>query len=76
MARSYSIPCAWCRCASPPSKYDVIKPKLRKAATVKPRPQAGHIAVENIVQSTEFFIYNKGVTGLAFSKEEQAFVDM
>jgi N-methylhydantoinase A/oxoprolinase/acetone carboxylase beta subunit len=57
------------------TKYDVIKPKLKKASTVKPRPQAGHIAVENIVQSTEFFIFNKGVTGLSFSREEQAFVD-
>ena len=57
------------------TSYDVIKPKLKKASTAKTRPQAGHIAVENIVQSTEFFIFNKGVTGLSFSKEEQAFVD-
>jgi N-methylhydantoinase A/oxoprolinase/acetone carboxylase beta subunit len=57
------------------TKYDVIVPKLKEASRAKLRPQAGHIAVENIVQGTEFFIFSKGVTGLAFSNKEQAFVD-
>ncbi|HSV42101.1 MAG TPA: hydantoinase/oxoprolinase family protein, partial [Methanomassiliicoccales archaeon] len=58
------------------SKYDCIVPKLQKASEEKPRPQAGHIAIENIIQNTEFFIFSKGVEGMEMSKEEQAFVDL
>jgi N-methylhydantoinase A/oxoprolinase/acetone carboxylase beta subunit len=58
------------------AKYDCIKPKLVKAKEEKPRPQAGHIAIENVIQNTEFFIFNKAIVGMELSKEEQIFVDL
>jgi N-methylhydantoinase A/oxoprolinase/acetone carboxylase beta subunit len=58
------------------TKYDCIVAKLQKAAAEKVRPQAGHIAIENVIQSTEFFIFNKAVEGMELSKEEQIFVDL
>ncbi|MCE5297170.1 MAG: hydantoinase/oxoprolinase family protein [Euryarchaeota archaeon] len=58
------------------SKWNCILPKLVKASQEKPRPQAGHVAIENVIQNTEFFIFNKAVQGMELSKEEQSFVDL
>ena len=58
------------------SKWKCILPKLVKASQEKPRPQAGHVAIENVIQNTEFFIFNKAIQGMELSKEEQSFVDL
>jgi len=58
------------------SKWGCIREKLVKASESKPRPQAGHVAIENVIQNTEFFIFNKEVRGMELSKEEQQFVDL
>lgn len=58
------------------SQWPCIKQKLIKASQEKPRPQAGHVAIENVIQHTEFFIFNKAVQGMELSKEEQSFVDL
>ncbi|MFA5313105.1 MAG: hydantoinase/oxoprolinase family protein, partial [Methanomassiliicoccales archaeon] len=58
------------------SKWTCLMPKLVKASQDRPRPQAGHVAIENVIQNTEFFIFNKAIQGMELSKEEQSFVDL
>jgi N-methylhydantoinase A/oxoprolinase/acetone carboxylase beta subunit len=55
--------------------YPSIKPKLKALAKETFRPQAAHIAIENIIQSTEFFIFSKEVTNITLSKEEALFIE-
>lgn len=58
------------------TKYDCILPKLHKAAADKPRYQAGHASIENYIQSSEFFIFNKPIEGMELSSDEKAFVEL
>jgi N-methylhydantoinase A/oxoprolinase/acetone carboxylase beta subunit len=57
------------------SIYPCIKPKLKALAKEQFRPQAGHIAIENVIQSSEFFIYSKEVTNISLSREEALFIE-
>jgi N-methylhydantoinase A/oxoprolinase/acetone carboxylase beta subunit len=57
------------------SIYPCIKQKLKAMAAETVRPQAGHIAVENIIQTTEFFIFSKDVPNVQLSKEEGLFIE-
>ena len=58
------------------STYECILPKLQKAVDGKVRPQAAHVTLDSVVQSTEFFIFNKAVPGMELSSEEVKFVDL
>jgi len=57
------------------SIYPCIKPKLQALAKETFRPQAAHIAIENIIQSTEFFIFSKAVNNISLSREEALFIE-
>ncbi len=57
------------------SIYPCIKQKLRFMATETVRPQAGHIAIENIIQTTEFFIFSKEIPNISLSVEEKMFIE-
>ncbi len=57
------------------SIYPCIKQKLRSMATETVRPQAGHIAIENIIQTTEFFIFSKEISNISLSNEEKLFIE-
>jgi len=58
------------------SKYDCILPKLERVPTQKTMAQASHVSLENVIQSTEFFIYNKAVEGMELSRDEASFVEL
>jgi len=58
------------------SQHAVLLPKLRTIVNENQRPQASHIAVENIIQSDEFFIHSKDVPGFEPSHEEGKFIDL
>jgi N-methylhydantoinase A/oxoprolinase/acetone carboxylase beta subunit len=51
-----------------------IKAKLKVMAAENVRPQASHIAIENIIQTTEFFTYSKEVANISLSHEESIFI--
>jgi len=57
------------------SIYPSIKQKLKVMAMESVRPQASHIAIENIIQTTEFFIYSKEIPNISLSNEEQLFIE-
>ncbi|HEY3419690.1 MAG TPA: hydantoinase/oxoprolinase family protein [Methanomassiliicoccales archaeon] len=57
------------------SIYPSIKQKLKAMVTEKVRPQAGHVAVENVIQVTEFFVFSKDVPNISLSNEEGLFVE-
>ena len=56
------------------SIYPSIKQKLKVMAMESVRPQASHIAIENVIQTTEFFIYSKEIPNISLSNEEQLFI--
>jgi N-methylhydantoinase A/oxoprolinase/acetone carboxylase beta subunit len=56
------------------SIYPSIKAKLKVMAAENVRPQASHIAIENIIQTTEFFTYSKEVANISLSHEESLFI--
>jgi N-methylhydantoinase A/oxoprolinase/acetone carboxylase beta subunit len=55
--------------------YPLIREKLEKIRTFKPRPQPSHLELANVNQITEFFIFSKQIKGFELSKEEQLFAD-
>lgn len=57
------------------SIYPSIKQKLKVMAMESVRPQASHIAIENVIQTTEFFIYSKEIPNISLSNEEQLFIE-
>jgi N-methylhydantoinase A/oxoprolinase/acetone carboxylase beta subunit len=57
------------------SMYPGIKQKLKVMALEKVRPQASHIAIENIIQTTEFFTFSKEIANISLSNEEQVFIE-
>jgi N-methylhydantoinase A/oxoprolinase/acetone carboxylase beta subunit len=57
------------------SMYPVIRQKLEKIKTFKPRPQPSHIELASVNQITEFFIFSRQVKGFTLSREEELFVE-
>jgi N-methylhydantoinase A/oxoprolinase/acetone carboxylase beta subunit len=58
------------------SQHPCILTKLKTIVNEKQRPQATHIALENIIQNDEFFIHSKDMPGFEASLEESAFINL
>jgi N-methylhydantoinase A/oxoprolinase/acetone carboxylase beta subunit len=58
------------------SKYPNLLERLKKVRDVKQTPQATHIALENLLQADELFIFSRMAKGYDLSGNEKALVDM
>lgn len=58
------------------SQYPQILEGLRKVKGIKMTPQATHIALENMLQADEFFIFSRMAKGFELSDNEKKFVDL
>ncbi|HUT27055.1 MAG TPA: hydantoinase/oxoprolinase family protein [Methanomassiliicoccales archaeon] len=56
-------------------QYPRILESLKKVKGLKPTPQATHIALENILQADEFFIFSRSVKGYDLSQNEEFLVE-
>ncbi|TFG57421.1 MAG: hydantoinase/oxoprolinase family protein [Methanomassiliicoccus sp.] len=57
------------------TQYPRILESLKKVKGLKPTPQATHIAMENILQADEFFIFSRTVKGYELSQNEKFLVE-
>lgn len=58
------------------SQYPRIREALRKVRELKQTPQATHIALENVLQADEFFIFSRMAKGYDLSGNEKALIDL
>ena len=58
------------------SKYPRVLQHLGKVRDVKLTPQATHIALENVIQADEFFIFSRMAKGYELSDNEKALIDL
>ncbi len=58
------------------SKYPKVLERLGKIRDVKQTPQATHIALENMLQADEFFIFSRLAKGYELSANEKALIDL
>jgi N-methylhydantoinase A/oxoprolinase/acetone carboxylase beta subunit len=58
------------------SQYPWVLERLKVINGVKLTPQATHIALENVLQADEFFIFSRYVKGYELSDNEKALVEL
>jgi N-methylhydantoinase A/oxoprolinase/acetone carboxylase beta subunit len=58
------------------SQYPQILEGLKKVKGIKMTPQATHIALENMLQADEFFIFSRMAKGFELSDNEKKFVEL
>jgi N-methylhydantoinase A/oxoprolinase/acetone carboxylase beta subunit len=58
------------------SKYPCIIERLTKLKDFKQTPQALHIALENMIQSDEFFVFSRMAKGYELTDSEKVLIDL
>jgi len=58
------------------SQYPRLREGLKKVRELRQTPQATHIALENVLQADEFFIFSRMAKGYDLSQNEQALIDL
>jgi N-methylhydantoinase A/oxoprolinase/acetone carboxylase beta subunit len=58
------------------SQYSRVKEALLKSKGLKQTPQASHIALENMLQADELFIFSRYAKGYELSDNEKVLVDL